>query len=82
MTLDKMCSPNTLMNSKKLEDAKKECSESPSCDMFFHSEEAGSFFGACEVTASIEASSGSILYRKLGNKANRLMLKDILQTFF
>ena len=70
-TLDKWCDPKLhWMKSQNLNDAKKECLDNPSCDMFYDQKGAGTDFGACGVTASIRSSSiGSILYTKRGNKS-------------
>ena len=66
------------MSSQNVNDAKKECSETSGCHMFYGLP-AGSWFGACEATASIkDASAGSVLYRKEGSKTYSLMFKDIL----
>ena len=83
-TLDKWCSgPSVLMSSLNLNDAKKECSESPNCHMFYDLEGTGDWFVACEVTSSIwntsSASSGTILYTKQhGTITHSLMFKDKL----
>ena len=83
-TLEKWCSgPSILMSSQNLNDAKKECSESPNCHMFYDLEGSGDWFVACEVTSSIwntsSASSGTILYTKQhGTITHSLMFKDKL----
>ena len=83
-TLEKWCSgPSILMSSQNLNDAKKECSESPNCHMFYDLEGAGDWFVACEVTSSIHdttsSSYGTILYTKQhGNITHNLMFKDKL----
>ena len=69
------------MSSLNLNDAKKECSESPNCHMFYDLEGAGDWFVACEVTSSIHdttsSSYGTILYTKQhGNITHHLMFKD------
>ena len=67
------------MSAKNLNDAMKQCSESPSCHMFFYMRGAESLFGACEVTASMAGATNlAILYRKRGTKTNSLIVKDIL----
>ena len=68
------------MSSQNVNDAKKECSESPNCHMFYDVEGAGSLFLACEVTSfTWDSSSGSILYTKqYGTITYSLMLKDKL----
>ena len=64
------------MISNNIKDAKKECLENPNCYMFYDAGGRGSLFRACKVTAAIEGpSSGSILYRKLGDKKYSLILK-------
>ena len=61
------------MVSQNVNDAKKECSYSPSCHMFYHEKGAGSTFAACKVTASISISTaGDILYTLRGNQTYSL----------
>ena len=71
------------MSSLNLNDAKKECSESPNCHMFYDLEGTGDWFVACEVTSSIwnttNSSSGTILYTKQhGTITHSSMFKDKL----
>ena len=56
------------MTATTLSDAMTECSETDSCNMFYHGGGSGTNFYACENTASIlESTVGSILYQKHGN---------------
>ena len=65
------CDPNQRMTAITFSDAKTECSENVSCNMFYHFKGTGNTFYACENTASIkESTSGSILYQKQGNNSH------------
>jgi len=65
--LDTFCYPSQEMyDVTNLNDAKKECSNSPSCGMFYDTEDSqgNGIFASCPHTASIESSwVGSILYQ-------------------
>ena len=68
---DHWCDPGKLMTAITFSDAKTECSENVSCNMFYDYKGTGNKFFACENTASIkESGSGSILYQKLGNNSH------------
>ena len=80
---DHWCDPKKRMTAITFSDAKTECSENVSCNMFYHFKGTGNKFYACENTASIkESTSGSILYQ--GNhhihhsKVLVLFLKNML----
>ena len=68
------------MSSLNVNDAKKECSESPNCHMFYDLEGTGDWFVACEVTSSIwNSSDGTILFTKQkGTITHNSMFKDKL----
>ena len=58
-----------MLTSSNANDAKNECSNDPSCHMFYQYGGALQQFYACENKALIRASSfGSILYQPEGNK--------------
>ena len=69
-SLHSFCKPNVGdMKSTNAIDAKRECSNSPSCYMFYQHGNDETTFRSCENTAEIHVSSiGSILYQKKGNK--------------
>ena len=69
---DHWCNPILqFMNAKTFSDAKTECSDNVSCNMFYHFQGTGNKFFACENTAKImESRAGSILYQKQGNNSH------------
>ena len=68
-SLDTWCSPYIgNMKSKNAIDAMQECTNSPSCYMFFQKQNGGEIFRSCRNTARIkESSMSSVLYQPKGN---------------
>ena len=64
------CNPQEAMNSTNLDDARQECKEKESCEMFYDYCGSGDHFRMCTVTSSSRPPSispstcGSILHRK------------------
>ena len=68
---DHWCTPYQSMTAITFSDAKTECSENVSCNMFYDYKGTGNEFFACENTASIKESTfGTVLYQNDGNKVH------------
>ena len=67
---DSWCTPTIgAMKSSNVVDAMQECSNSPSCYMFYQWGWNGTFFTSCKNTAKIMMSpGGSVLYQPKGSK--------------
>ena len=67
------------MSSRNVHDARLECLKNPNCHMFYAFGGAGSYFMACEVTASIQASLTDMhsLYTQRGNETIPLIFRYI-----